>query len=417
MALWITIIFVILLTILVVTSALFSFSEMAISSTNKARVNSIIYDKETSGLKKKQAKRVIKFVKNYNQYISAIVIFNNIVNILFSTLSVVFFTAILHEIGPLVSFLVATPIVIIFGEIVPKQLAKKYPESGTMRLSFLLVLVNYLMLPITALLKKIIKEEEQATLGSDHEITMALQEATAHGVTTSFEEQLIKRSLDIDNMKIKDVMISLKQAGVMKGKITEAKINNLLNKKPYTRFPLLDTKGNVKSIFSAKKYLVDSINNKITNFDDYLFDFATLELDDNPYHAFELLRNRREKMAVVVDDNEKFVGLITVEDVVELMLGNIYDENDVEEDGVYALSETSFVVNPNVKVGHLKENYIKSLKTNEEQDKQTINKFIQTLAGKKIKAGDHYTFKNVIVWVIEDKEDESKINFEIDIVQ
>ncbi len=416
MAWWIIIIFVIILITLVVMSGLFSFSEMAISSTNKARVNSIIHDRETSKTKKKQAQRVITFVENYNQYISAIVIFNNIVNILFSTLSVVFFTAILHEVGPLVSFLVTTPIVIIFGEIVPKQLAKKYPETGTMKLSFALVIVNYLMLPITALLKKMIKEEEQATLGSDHEITMALQEATAHGVTTSFEEQLIKKSLDIDNMKLEEVMIPVEQAGVIKGKITEAKINNLLNRMPHTRFPVLDTKGNVKSIFSAKRYLIDSMNDKVESFDDYLFDFATLELDDNPYHAFELLRNRRERMAVVVDDDEKFVGLITVEDVIELMLGNIYDEDDVEEDGVYELSETSFIVNPNVKIGHLKENYIKGLKTDADQDSQTIRKFIQTLAGKKLKAGDHYTYKNIIVWIIEDKEDEKQINFEIDIV-
>lgn len=405
-----------ILVLLVVMSALFSFSEMAISSTNKARIKSIKDNRETSNHKKKQAQRVLNFVENYNQHISAIVICNNIVNVLFSTLATVFFTAIVEGYGPLVSFVVTTPIVIIFGEIVPKQLAKKYPETGTMRLSFMLVIVNFLMIPITSLLKKMIKEEEQAMLGSDQEINMALTEATKQGVTTSFEEQLIRKSLDIDNMKLSEVMIPVGQAGVIKGKITETKLNSILKRTPHSRFPILDSKGNVKSIFSAKRYLVDTLKGKIENFDDYIFDFATFNLDDNPYHAFELMRSRRERMSVVLDDEENFAGLITIEDIIELMLGNIYDEDDLEEDGVYTLSQTSFIVNPKVKIGYLKKNYIKGLKTDETQDNQTLEKFIQTMAGKKLRPGQHYTFRNLIVWVIEDKIDDTKITFEIDIV-
>lgn len=415
-----------ILVVLVVMSALFSFSEMAISSTNKARIKTIKDDKNTSKRKKKQAEKVIVFVENYNQHISAIVIFNNIVNVLFSTLATLFFTQLVTNetfgfttndfYGALLSFIVTTPIVIIFGEIVPKQLAKKYPETGTMRLSSMLVIVNYLMYPITALLKKMIKEEEQAMLGSDQEIELAIKEATKQGVTTSFEEQLIRKSLDIDNMLLSEVMIPLESAVVIKGKLTEAKLKNTIKKNPHTRFPIVDGKGNVKAIFSAKRFLVDTLKGKVDSFNDYQFDFAKFNLDDNPYHVFEMLRNRRERMAVVVDENDRFVGIVTIEDIIELMLGNIYDEDDLEEDGVYTLSDTSFIVSPKVKIGYLKENYIKTIKTDEEYDKLTIERFVQVLSGKKPKAGQHYTFKNIIIWATEDKVDDTKINFEVDII-
>ena len=208
--------FIVVLLLLVTMSALFSFSEMAISSANKNRLRTISESPNFSKKKKRQSLRVIHFIENYNEHISAIVIFNNIVNILFSTIATVFFTMIAREemnnesIGPLISFLVMTPIVIIFGEIIPKQLAKKFPEMGTMKLSWTLQLVNLIMKPITFVLSKIIKEEETHLLNSDEEIHLAIADATSAGVTTSFEQKIIKNSLEIDNSKVEDVMLAKK---------------------------------------------------------------------------------------------------------------------------------------------------------------------------------------------------------------
>lgn len=406
-----------ILIILVTLSALFSFSEMAISSSNKARLASIAKESK-SKKEKKQANRVIHFVENYNEHITAIVIFNNIVNILFSTLATIYFVSVTGNsgTGALVSFLVTTPIVIIFGEIVPKQLAKRYPEKGTMKLSWSLQIVNFIMKPLTFLLSKIVKEQQSSMLGSDREIELALKEATKQGVTTSFEEQLIRRSLEIDNKKLSDVLIPIKDVAVIEGNVTKTKVDSILKKYPHSRFPVIKD-GEVKSIFSAKKYLIDGLKGSKGDWEEYQFEFATLDHDDNPYHAFELLRNRRERVAIVVNEEEELIGIVTIEDIIELMLGNIYDETDHEADGVYSLSNTSVIVEPKVKVAYIKENYIKDLKLEKEELNLTMKQFVTKISGKRrVKVGEHFTHKNLIIWVNNDNNDESKIIYEIDIV-
>lgn len=423
MAIWAYILLAILLMLLVGLSALFSFSEMAISSANKSRLKSIINSNTSSNKDKKQAKRVLHFTENYNEHISSIVIFNNIVNILFSTLSTVFFVIIAKEemnaesVGPLMSFALMTPVVIIFGEIIPKQLAKKFPEIGTMKLSWTLQIVNLIMKPITFILSKLVKEEETTMLNSDEEIHHALDEATKAGVTTSFEQSLIRRSLELDETKIIDVMVPLKDVATISGNITKTLVDKLISGKRHSRFPVIDEEGNVVAIFSGTRYLVDKLKNKTINMDDYkLSSFQTFDWDDNPFHIFEGLRSRREKMAIILGPEEEFIGIITIEDIVELLFGEIYDEDDVEADGVYDLNETSFILNPEVNLSYFIEKYVPSIKVKEEEKKFTIKEWVNTFSDGPLKPGSHHIYKNIIIWVKEDNNDDKKIIFEIDII-
>ncbi|NQX83465.1 MAG: DUF21 domain-containing protein [Mycoplasmataceae bacterium] len=411
-----------ILLLLVALSALFSFSEMAISSANKITLKAISESKNSSKISKKRATRVIHFIENYNEHISAIVIVNNVVNILFSTLATVYFTIfaqnILHSVafGPLMAFLIMTPIVIIFGEIIPKQLAKKFPEIGTMKLSWTLQIVNMFLKPITYLLSKLIKEEKKNLLSSDEEINLALEDATSIGVTTSFEQNIIKRFLELDKSYVKNVMLPKKDVVTIPLNITKNKIDNILRKNSYTRLPMLNKNGEIKKIFSTKKYLVDKLRGETEVLKKYMYDFTKFNTDDNPFHIFESLRNKREKMAIIFDEHKVFVGIITVEDIIELMLGEIYDEYDVEEDGVYTLNETSFIVTPNVKVGYFIKKYSPEFVLKTEHKEKTFNQWIKIIAGKTPILNEHYIFKNMIIWVQQDKMNEKKIIFEIDIV-
>ncbi len=415
-------IFAIILLFLVSLSALFSFSEMAISSSNKTRLLTIVESGNSSNRKKAKAKRVIHFMDNYNEHITAIVIFNNIVNILFSTMATVFFTIIASNFlssasyGALLSFVITTPIVIIFGEIIPKQLAKKYPESGTMALSTTIATVNFSMKPITFVLGKIIKEEETVAFNSDEEINTALSQATEAGVTTEYEQTMISKLLSADEKDVGSIMINIENSIVINGSLTTTKVNTLLRNSSHTRFPIVDKDGNVTSIFSTKKYLLDKLRDKVSDLNEYTYTFTTFGLDENPFHILESLRSRREKMAIIVDDDEKFMGIVTIEDILELLVGEIYDESDYEEDGVYALDKKSFILNNNVKMGYWSKEYVPEIKFTTGVSKLTVEKWVKELRGANPKHGDSTTYKNMIIWTRDDKLNKNKFVYEIDII-
>lgn len=422
MEIFLYIIFLFVLILLISLSALFSFSEMAISSSSKTRLLTILDSKETSQKKKKKAIKVVKFIENYNEHITAIVIFNNIVNIMFSTLATLFFAQIASDIwgvptyGALLSFLITTPLVILFGEIIPKQLAKKYPETGTMKLSLIIGIVNKTMKPFTFVLGKIIKEEDNAAFSSDEEINTAISQATLAGVTTEYEQSLIKKMLSADEASVESIMIPLEEVVAIPKTITKIKLNELIKKQSYTRFPVIDKEDNVISIFSVKNYLIDFVKGTEKKFDEYTYSFLSFNIDENPFHILEGLRSRREKMAIILNEKDEFVGIVTIEDIIELIVGEIYDETDIEEDGVYKLNDTSFILNHNVNVGYWISEYFSKLKVSPEIKKMNIEKWATTLKTTKTKHGDSITYKNLIIWVREDKYNKNKLVYEIDII-
>ncbi|BDU67457.1 MAG: hemolysin [Candidatus Tyloplasma litorale] len=423
---YLLILFLIILLLLVFLSALFSFSEMAISSINKTRLMVIANDEKYSSKSHKQANRVLHFIENYNEHITAIVIFNNIVNILFTTLATVFFIAIANKffdpenaesIGPIMSFSIMTPFVIIFGEIIPKQLAKKFPESGTMKLSWTLYIVNLIMKPITAFLGKIIKEEDNSAFNSDEEINLAISQATEAGITSSFEQNIIKKLLEIDEMKISKIMIPANKVSTLSDKDNKTKVNLVLRKENYTRFPILNDDNKVVSLFSARKYLIDKLKDQTKDLIEYQFDFSKFDVDENPFHVFETLRNRRERMGIIIDSKNEFLGIVTIEDIIELMLGEIYDEDDVKKDGVYTINNSSYIINSNVNVGYWLKNYEPKINFPIKYKEMNIEQWFKTISGiQNVEPGQNYTYKNLIIWTKIDKYENDSIIFEIDIV-
>ncbi len=407
-----------ILLLLVMVSAFFSFSEMAISSASKIKLQSILKNAK-SKKEKKQSKRVINFIDNYNQHITSIVVCNNIVNVLSSTLSTALFAAIFNDSisGYLGSFIFMTTLIIIFGELIPKMLAKKFSEKGTMKFSFILHFVNIFLTPITFILSKMVKEEKKITLSSDQEINFAIEESTVSGITSKHEQNFIKNSLMMDKIFAEDIMVLKKNVKTFPEKISLKEIKKEIYKYSYTRFPLIDNKGNVTSILSTKRILVHLANNKEINIDEYKMDFLKIELDEKPIIIFENLRNRREKMAIVVNDDNRFVGIVTIEDIIEMLVGKIYDEEDIEKDGIYRLSDTTFIVPPSIKLDHLIKKHICNMKINSQDKSLTIQELGNKICGKVLKDGDHFTYKNNIIWVKKDKYNKNKLIYEIDLIK
>ena len=375
-------------------------------------------DKEKKRINK--AKRVLNFVNNYNEHITSIVIFNNVINVLVSTLSTYIFGSLIFNgsfWGYGISFALITVLIIIFGELLPKLLAKKIPEKGTMKFSWVLQTVNLILKPITYLLSKMVNEEKRTSLSSDEEINIALEESTLHGVTNKYEQNIIKKTLYVDEQRIEKIMVHKEEVVTLPINIDIDNAIQAVIKNSHSRFPLINTHGKVEGILSTGKLLEDKLANKTIELDNYVLNFLKVEIDDDILTVFENLRSRRDKMAIIVDEDEIMLGIVTMEDIVESILGEIYDEEDLEKDGVYELSPTTVLIEGDVLVNYFISNYSNKLKFPESTKDLKIKDFFKEVNGGDFQDGDHFIYKNNIVWVSFDKYNKKKINFEIDLIK
>jgi len=219
---------IILITILVILSAYFSATETAFSSLNKTRL------KAMAEKGNKRARLTLKLAEDYDKLISTILIGNNIVNIACASISTILFIEILNaESGPAVSTLVTTVVVLIFGEITPKSIAKDVPEKFAM---FSAPIINVLIILFTPLsfifgqwqklASKIIKDDEDAKM-SQEELLMIVDEVTEEGSLDDDESDLIKNAIEFAEQEARDILthrVDLKAVAIDEDKKEIAKL-------------------------------------------------------------------------------------------------------------------------------------------------------------------------------------------------
>ncbi|BDV03417.1 MAG: membrane protein [Candidatus Hepatoplasma scabrum] len=413
---------------LLILSAIIAFVEMAIASINKIRLETQLRE----GKHKKSANRVLNFINNYNEVITSLVIYNNIINVLITTISTVWFAFLFSDmvyLSAFFSFIVMTVLIIIFGELIPKMLGKKYPERGAMLFSSFIYILNWTIRPISIALKKLVKQNENEKIFQDEsELRYAINEAGKTGITTARDQAIITSVLDWDEKTAKEVMIARKDAIFFDKNLTNQEFAEKIENINVTRVPLIDNKKNkIIGILNTQKMLINYLKNpEETNIKNFTLAFQTFKENEFLREIFYDLKSKRQKIGIIINKNNKFVGLITIEDILETIVGKLYDDEDVTKEGIYILSENNFLVNPNVKMTNF---YTKHLSKNRnldpfdeisENDDRTIEDWIkENFKIKKLKIGDKYYFKNTVIWIKEDKnniKNRNQIIIEVDII-
>lgn len=413
--------------ILLIFSAIIAFVEMAIASINKIRLETQIQ----SGKHKKSAKKVLNFTNNYNEVITSLVIYNNIINVLLTTISTVWFSFLFADmviLSAFFSFILMTILIIIFGELIPKMLGKKYPERGAMLFADLTNILNWSIKPISLALKKIVKQDQNEKIFQDEsELRYAINEAGKTGITTTKDQQIITSILDWDETTAQEVMVNKKDAVFLDKSLTKEELAKKIENINVTRVPLIDTKKDkIIGILNTQKFLISYLKNpEQTNIKDFILNFQNFKDNEFLREIFYELKSKRQKIGIIINKNNKFVGLITIEDILETIVGKLYDDEDVTKEGIYILNENNFLVNPNVKMVNFYENHLKNKKVfdliemNEDQEETIENWIKNKFKIKKIKIGDKYYFKNIVIWIREDKnniQNKKQIMIEVDII-
>ena len=384
MTLWVA------LVILVGFSAFFSASETAFSSLNQIRLKSRAEDGDSS------AARVLAMAEQYDKLLSTILIGNNIVNIAAASIGTILFTQMLGaERGATMSTIVLTIIVLIFGEVTPKSLAKEMPEKVATAVSPFLVLLMALMTPLTwlftqwkKLLGHFVHSGEADTITEGELMTM-VSEAENDGELTDRESELIRSAIEFDDVEVEEILTPRVDVVAVEDDIPLEELAQTFAESGYSRLPVYHgTIDNIIGVVHEKDIYIARLK-KATKIDDLVVPTLYTTGSTQISQLLRTLREQHHHLAVVVDEYGGTEGIITLEDILEELVGEIWDEHDEVTEDFRKQSDGSWLVSGSASVDDLYEEL--DLPEEEDIDSNTVNGLVQEKTCHLPKVGDRFT--------------------------
>ena len=360
------------LIVLIMLSAFFSASETAYSSLNMIRLKSRAEDGD------KQAAKVLALAERYDSLLSTILIGNNIVNIGASSLATVLFSRLLgNAYGPTASTIVMTLLVLTFGEITPKSMAKEMPESIAMAfapaLGALVAVfgpLNFIFGKWKSFLASRFYTDEKDTITEGELVTM-VSEAEKDGELTNRESELIRSAIEFDDVEAQDVLTPRVDVIAVADDTPMDEVTETFADSGYSRLPVYhETIDNIIGVVHEKDFYMARLKKEVK-----LEDLVKPTLyTTGSTQISQLLRTLREQhhhMAVVVDEYGGTEGIITLEDILEELVGEIWDEHDEVTEDFRKQSDGSWIVLGSAGVDDLYERL--GLPEDEDIDSNTVN--------------------------------------------
>lgn len=393
------IVYVIVLFILIVISALCSMTETAISSVNIIRI------KANAKKGDKAAKRVYKLSKKYSETLTTILVFNNIVNILSTSLATYVFSKSLGSSGVVYASVIMTVLILLFGEITPKIVAKQNAEKIMYVVAPIFDALVRIMFPITKLVQlfenKFNKDKKKITATED-ELLEIVQTIEFEGVLNQGESELIQNAVSFDDKKVSNVMLKKEDVIFLYDTSDSKTIRDTIISQKYSRIPVVcKNTGKVIGMIHEGDLIDDILSDKKISIQSLLKDVIYVTPNKKLSYALEKIQKSRMHMAVVVDNNEdhNFLGIITLEDIIEELVGEIYDEYDDLPANVLEIGLHTFHINPNIDVKFFFDNYLENIELPKIKSKTFIG-WLKEMEKNKIKKNQEFVYKNIKMKVL-----------------
>ena len=387
-----------IIVVCIVMSAYFSATETAFSSLNRIRI------KNMAEKGNKKAALVMRLSENYDSLLSTILIGNNIVNIASASLATVLFVKMLgEEAGPSVSTAVTTIVVLIFGEVSPKSIAKEAPEKFAMFsapllniLVFLLTPFNFLFRQWKKLLALLFRTQEDRSI-TEEELLTIVEEAEQEGGIDEQESTLIRSAIEFSEIEAKDILTPRIDLTAVSIDMSKEEIAEVFAKTAFSKLPVYE---------NSIDHIVGIIYQK--DFHNYAYrmekDVASI-LRPALYitkgkRIGELLKELQKKkshIAVVLDEFGGTVGIVTMEDILEELVGEIWDEHDEVVEEIQKVSENEYIVLGSANIQKIFEMLDIDAKT----DAVTVSGWVMEEIGRVPEKGDAFTYQKIQVCVLE----------------
>ena len=322
---------IIAIIVLVFFSAYFSATETAFTSLNRIRMKNMANDGN------QKAREVMELSENYDNLLSTILVGNNIVNIALSSISTVLFISIYPRYGATLATVFATVVVLIFGEISPKSLAKENPEKFAMIsapfikfLSVLLKPINWLFAQWKKLLAKLFNANKARPITEDELLTM-VEEAETEGGIDEGQSELIQNAIEFNDLEAWDVLTPRVDIIAIEADTQEEEIGRLFLETGFSRLPVYDGDlDNIVVVLNQKDFH-NYIKGGRASVSEYIKPVIFVAGSMRIAQLLKKLQTVKTHIAIIVDEYGGTYGLVTMEDILEELVGEIYDEHDAVE--------------------------------------------------------------------------------------
>lgn len=399
---------IIALVILVALSAFFSSSETAFSSANKIKIKNLA----NNGNKK--AEKVYKMIENYSTFLSTILIGNNIVNITASSLATALFINLFGNGGVTYSTITMTIIILIFGEITPKALAKERPEAFALAvvnvISFLVTVlkpINFIFDCFKELIVRLFKVQRDDETYSSEEFITIVEEAHNEGDMDDHEADLLTNAIEFNDVDVKDVMVPRVDVVAIDINTPYDEIEKIYRETGYSRLPVYD--GGIDNIigFLHEKDFYYLFYNKMQNkISDVLNKVIYTTPQIKVSSLLRQLQSNKTHIAIVIDEYGGTSGIVTMEDILEELVGEIYDEHDEIEEFYKKLDDCTYLVKGDEDIDDMFEYF--DIDDHEDFDYNSVSGWVIDNCDKIPVKGDNFDYKNLHVTVVD--ADEKKVN-------
>ncbi|MGV2940393.1 hemolysin family protein [Mesobacillus sp. LC4] len=337
---------VILLGVLILLSAFFSSAETAFSSVNKIRLRNY----ESEG--RVGSKNALYISENFDDALSTILVGNNIVNIAAASISskvaVDIFGA---STGLIVSTFGMTILILIFGEILPKSIAKENAEAYSLKISGILLLLIKILTPINFVFSKLkasvsrmfSKDGEVQPSVTEEEIKVMVDISEEEGVINNEERELVHRSLEFNDVLVGEILTHRMDMITIEVSQSLEEIKQIFIEERFSRVPVYeDNIDNIIGFLSEREFFAEMIQNKEVNVREMLRQPMFVVKSMKIATLLPELQRTKSHMAIVVDEFGGTSGLITLEDILEELVGEIWDEHDEKVNIMTKIDESTY---------------------------------------------------------------------------
>ena len=377
--------------ILIMFSAYFSATETAFTSVNRIRI------KNLAGNGDKRAKRVLELTDKYDSLLSTILIGNNIVNILITVIATLLFVELYGSLGPTIATIVTTVLILIFGEITPKSLAKEIPEKTSMSfggsIRFVMMIftpLNFLFGAWKKLVGKVFKMDAEQGITEEELLTM-VEEAETEGGLDEERSELIQNAIEFNGLEAWDILTPRVDVAAIEVDTCKDDILKLFRDTGFSRIPVYDDDiDNILGVLNQKDFH-NYIYGTSADIREYVAPVVFIPETMKLPVILKKMQTTKTHMAVVIDEYGGLAGIVTLEDILEELVGEIYDEHDtVISQEIMPLYDGSYRVKGSANV----EKLFDFFDVDDYIDPVTVNGWVVLELDKLPETGDYFEYKS-----------------------
>ena len=387
--------YLIAIVILVTLSAYFSATETAFSSANRTRLKALAEKGN------KRARQAYHLADDYDKLISTILIGNNIVNISLSSIGTLLFIRLYGDMGATISTVVITIVVLIFGEVSPKSIAKDCPEKFAMfsapiiqLLIWVFTPVNFLFSAWKKLLSKVLKIQQDNEM-SPEELIMLVDEIQQDGSIDKDEGKLLRNAIEFNDLEVEEILTHRVDIEAVPLDATKEEIAQVFAESKFSRLLVYSQNiDNIVGVIHQKDFYVASgltdlpLEELITP---PVFVLKNEKIDD----LLRLLQKNKAHIAVVLDEYGGTYGIVTMEDILEELVGEIWDEHDEVTEEFKKLDDTTYLVDGMMDI----EEFCHFFKIEADSDTTSLNGWIMQRLERVPECGDTFAYENLVITV------------------